>query len=128
MNEVVQHQCNRPRFSNPSYRASRRGHAPEELRKALDRALESTSGTGAPWWETVRIDFYEAANGTLCGHLMASENGVWLVGQLWNCTDIVPENICACVGLPAGRTYAQLVRILKPDLVKPRGSSEFKRS
>ncbi len=32
------------------------------------------------------------------------------IGQLWNCTDIVPASVLNELGLPRGSTYAQVVR------------------
>lgn len=34
----------------------------------------------------------------------------WLVGQLWNCTDILPGTECEDLDIPRGSTYAQAVR------------------
>lgn len=36
-----------------------------------------------------------------------------LIGQLWNCTDIMPASLCAELDMPAGATYAQGARRLK---------------
>ena len=35
----------------------------------------------------------------------------WLLGQLWNCTDICPRDVAASLDIPAG-TYASVVRRL----------------
>ena len=37
----------------------------------------------------------------------------WLLGQLWNCTDVLPAGYCDQLDLPKGSTYAQAVRHLK---------------
>lgn len=36
-----------------------------------------------------------------------------LLGQLWNCTDILPSEVCAALDMPEGSTYAQAVRQVK---------------
>ena len=38
--------------------------------------------------------------------------GKWLVGQLWNCTDILPNSYCQVLHLPQGSTYAKAGRRL----------------
>jgi hypothetical protein len=43
----------------------------------------------------------------------------WLLGQLWNCSDIMPSWLCDELGMPAGSTYAQAVRSLWADLDTP---------
>ena len=37
----------------------------------------------------------------------------WLFGQLWNCTDIMPSDLCTEVDLPVGSTYACGAREMK---------------
>lgn len=37
----------------------------------------------------------------------------WLLGQLWNCTDVLPAGHCDQFDLPKGSTYAQAVRRIK---------------
>ncbi len=41
----------------------------------------------------------------------------WLLGQLWDCTDVLPVGYCNQLELPQGSTYAQAVRRMKdrPD-------------
>ncbi len=34
----------------------------------------------------------------------------WLVGQLWNSTDVMPGEVCDDLDLPPGSTYAQGAR------------------
>ena len=36
----------------------------------------------------------------------------WLIGQLWNCTDIMPGGLCADIGVPEGSHYSQGVRYM----------------
>jgi hypothetical protein len=61
-----------------------------------------TCGTG--------FDFY-AETGELDDEM--HEQGLtlrWLLGQLWNCTDILPDDACDDLLLPSGSSYAQAVR------------------
>jgi len=34
----------------------------------------------------------------------------WIMGQLWNCTDTLPEYECRALGVAVGSSYAQAVR------------------
>ncbi|UCC38765.1 MAG: hypothetical protein JSV96_13205 [Candidatus Aminicenantes bacterium] len=64
------------------------GHAPGYLRDAFHEYLET---------EQVVIDEVERPI-------------KWLIGQLWNCTDIMPSEYCSLLDIPSGSTYAQAVR------------------
>lgn len=37
----------------------------------------------------------------------------WLLGQLWNCTDVLPAGYCDQLDISKGSTYAQAVRCMK---------------
>jgi hypothetical protein len=39
----------------------------------------------------------------------------WLLGQLWNCTDVLPVGYCDQLDIPKGSTYAQAVRRMKEN-------------
>ena len=41
---------------------------------------------------------------------------LWLCGQLWNCTDILPSGVCNQLDIPDGSTYAQAVRSIKHSI------------
>lgn len=41
----------------------------------------------------------------------------WLLGKLWNCTDILPGGYCSHLDLHRGSTYAQAVRSMKNPIV-----------
>ncbi len=72
------------------YQPNRGGHAPGNLREPLlDYLLD---GEGEP--NQVR----------------------WLIGQLWNCTDIVPGDCCTELDIGQGSTYAQAVRKMAINL------------
>lgn len=40
----------------------------------------------------------------------------WLIGQLWNCTDVMPGSACDAIDLSRGSTYARAVRKLLSEL------------
>jgi hypothetical protein len=37
----------------------------------------------------------------------------WLLGALWNCTDVLPAGYCQQLDIEQGSTYAQAVRALR---------------
>lgn len=71
------------------YNPSRGGHAPGHLR---DRFADEVQGEGEPMTDS---DFER------------------LIGQLWNCTDTMPSDLCDELDLPVGSTYAQGARSLR---------------
>jgi len=85
------------------YEASRCRHAPGHLRDALIDALDAsfTPWNRFPWWQFVTGGRVKAR---------------WLLGQLWNCRDVVPSEICDALDRPSGRTFAQIVRQLKSEM------------
>jgi hypothetical protein len=91
---------NRHRF-NPS----RGGHAPGRLRGFfiglldLDEDLVQES-----WSRRMRDDMDPLA---------------WVAGQLHNCTDIMPFELCQDLGLLRGSTYAQGARRVLSNLADP---------
>ncbi len=76
------------------YTASRGGHAPGHLRNALNEWIDE----GAEG-DTVTIDD-------------EARPLKWLLGQLWNCSDILPGSDCDALNLPTGSTYAIAARKL----------------
>jgi hypothetical protein len=36
--------------------------------------------------------------------------GLWLLDQLWNCSEVLPDRHCRKLGIPRGSSYAQAVR------------------
>jgi hypothetical protein len=46
----------------------------------------------------------------------ATNRARWLLGQLWNCTDIVDSLLCDQLELPPGSRFAVLVRKLSVEL------------
>ena len=82
------------------YKANRGGHAPGHLREALEVYLEIEDE------EAMKEIFYEPEGKTL----------EWLLGQLWNCTDVMPYSLCDLLDLSQGSSYAQGVRRAKEEL------------
>jgi len=76
------------------YHANRGGHAPGHLRGAFAEWAEEGL-RGAPRIDEDPIDTR------------------WLIGQLWNCTDVMPSGLCGDLDLNAGSSYAQGVRSLR---------------
>jgi len=86
------------------YTAFRGGSAPEELRQAFTGWLEANSAA-APFGQGL-----DDASPLLNDRPVSVE---WLVGQLWNCTDMLPRPGCDALGIPPGSTIARAVRRLK---------------
>ena len=76
---------------NHGYRSQIGGHAPGDLRDAL-------------------IEWIEAGNPATIEVCDESHPLRWLLGQLWNCTDILPGVFCDELELSRGSTYAKAVR------------------
>jgi len=78
------------------YKPNRGGHAPGFLRDAFQEWVEE----GDQERKTVIIDDEKKPLN-------------WLLGQLWNCTDILPGCDCMLLDIPSGSTYAQAVRSIR---------------
>jgi len=79
-----------------NYKPNRGGHGPGFLRDAFQEWVEE----GDQEKKTVIIDDEEKPLN-------------WLLGQLWNCTDILPGCDCMLLDIPSGSTYAQAVRSIR---------------
>ena len=75
------------------YKPNRGGHAPGFLRDAFQEWVEEEDQEK----NTVIIDD-------------AEKPLQWLCGQLWNCTDVLPNGDCSLLDIPSGSTYAQAAR------------------
>jgi len=53
--------------------------------------------------------------------MTARQRAEWLVGQLWNCSDVAPRDVCETVGLPRKSTYGQAARELRRALNEKKG-------
>jgi len=80
----------------PRYNPGRGGHAPGHLRESFDEWVQDKQPT------EVEVDYVK-------------RSGRWLIGQLWNCSDIMPSDLCADLDMWPGSTYAQGVRSITPD-------------
>ena len=87
------------------YRADRGGHAPEHLREAFQVYLEKGPS---------QLDKKDRGLVEIGGEVQPIR---WLVGQLWNCTDIMPSGPCETLVLHQGSTYAQGARALAQILL-----------
>ena len=99
------------RVSEMRYNASRGGHAPGHIRDAFAYCAIETNmfQTCKPDMDvTEYIDDWNGRKWTLRS----------LLGQLWNCTDIMPWELCGDLGFPAGSTHAQAARALRTWLTK----------
>lgn len=70
-----------------SERLAKFGHAGGHLREALVDALEF----GDQWWKHVEIDFNHERHNRWWNRLSEKSRAKWLLGQLWNCTDVLPS-------------------------------------
>lgn len=68
------------------YTANQGGHALGHLRGALMEALDAG---GKSWWNHIEMDFYDSAQQARWNRLDKVNQARWLLGQLWNCTDIL---------------------------------------
>ena len=82
------------------YKPSRGGHAPGHLRDALLEYLDEGSDL-----DTVVVGEEE--------RIVPLR---WLVGQLWNCTDVLPQEYCAMFDIRQGSTYAKAVRTIAAEM------------
>jgi hypothetical protein len=120
MNAVFQNRRICPRTYQFRYNAARGGHAPEHLRSALIDALESAVCDGGTCWDALQIEFYDPANQLWWDGATPRKRAAWLIGQLWNSTDIVSGVgvVCSYLDLPGRRTIGRMVRLLKRQLIE----------
>ncbi len=87
-------------------------HAPPSLR-ALLRRLAHIYPACLNWWEALPESGPLAPTDTArWATLPAAERTRWLLGQLWDCTDHLPDRCCDFLTLPRGSTYARAARYL----------------
>ena len=79
------------------YQARRVGHAPGQLRDALHKFVNHYWLSTNPLPDVIFV----------CGE---RQSLTWLLGQLWNCTDILPDRYAHALHLERGTTYARAVR------------------
>jgi len=102
------------------YNPSRGGHAPGHLREALAQWVEQWSDSGKEYWPP-----YPSIAATV-GWDQVNKPIEWLLGQLWNCNDIVSgdllsqlNELCGEENLSRTRAYAAQVRRIKAMLQTP---------
>jgi hypothetical protein len=77
-------------------------HAPGHLRDAFCELVEDGE---------TRVDFYgKHAN---VDAMSADEQLWWLSGQLWNCTDCLPGDVCQDLEISQGSSYARAARLIR---------------
>ncbi|MEK7996030.1 MAG: hypothetical protein AAB403_19695 [Planctomycetota bacterium] len=106
------------RRRNLKYNPSRGGHAPGHLRDAFGACWDVLSAEH--WYDALAEEdallFYEPKMQRKWEAMALTERARWLIGQLWNCSDIMPSDLCSTLEMPEGSTYAQAVRKLRADL------------
>ncbi len=105
-----------------TYVASRGGHAPDYLRAAMVLAIEQGSNQKCAWFQCLELRFDDSGKAAWWSRSSTVERVRWLIGQLWNCSDTVPGEICEVVEIPRGSSYANLVRKLKSELHEEMGA------
>jgi hypothetical protein len=96
------------------YNPARGGHAPGHLRDLLLEAFDEA--VDRPWWEHLKITFYDSKQQNSWTRTSPMGRARWVLGQLWNCTDVVPGYMCDNHDFPRGTTYAQVVRRLRKEI------------
>ena len=86
------------------FNASRGGHAPGHIRQMFEVLAE-----GYDWENDEEEHFY---------HNGKKPSPQWVIGQLWNCTDIMPSELCNELELPPGSKYAQGARLFKERIAE----------
>lgn len=105
------------------YLASRGGHAPGHLRELFLTQIENAD-TDAPWdgLGAVGQEILHGKRAEAWEKQTDRQRWDWLMGQLWNCTDILPSASRSELSFvdPTGGvyTYAQAARALKQAFVQ----------
>jgi hypothetical protein len=108
-------------FTQRKFNPSRGGHAPGQLRDALLEALEGPD----PWWNNLERDFFSGRQQAAWDCMSPKQRGRWLIGQLWNCNDVLPGSVRSEMSDNfdvSVFTYSSLVRLLANELDTDRGS------
>jgi hypothetical protein len=104
-----------------SYRADLGGHAPGYLREAWGEAIERAEiGIVAHWTHALADEEVLSHCDPVFQHSWERwpviRRAMWLLGQLHNCSDIMPSVLCCQLELPCGTTYARAARKLRDEL------------
>ena len=81
------------------FEPSRGGHAPGDVRDAFQEAVESWADWEPETKPEPVVDLRDKPTPITA-----------VINLLWNCTDIMPSDLCDCADMPAGSTYAQGAR------------------
>ncbi|SRR6266536_2870961 len=101
------------------------GHAGGHLRDALLNALDYQGD----WWKHVEVDFIHERHERWWKRLLPKRRALWLLGQLWSCSDILPSLYVTEItdrdpdGRHQFRTFAVLARLLAQDLKHDRAAA-----
>ena len=87
------------------YNPARGGHAPGYLRSIFEDAV--TEG----WPDSLA----ELGDADEIPGSTATERSRWLLGRLWNCSDVMPGALCDDLDLIRGSTYAVGARLLAAE-------------
>ena len=101
------------------YQANIGDHAPGYLREVLLACMEQQCNSLEPncyaplaKYQMIFWNPQRQRNGDNCS---VEERARRLIGQLWNCTDIMPGWLCSFFDLPQACSYATSVRLLKAN-------------
>ena len=94
------------------YKANRGSHAPGHLREAFEDYLESDDPCSRPWNKPRQ---YSLTEEVMVGEEKKKASLGWLLGQLWNCTDVLPVDYCEILDIKQGSSFARAVRFLRAN-------------
>jgi hypothetical protein len=95
------------------FNSARSNYTPDSLCDILLGALETDSSA---WWNCLNFESFAYADRNALENMQPKERARWLLGRLWNCTDVAPSTTCCDFDLPPGCSFAQLVRALASSL------------
>ena len=97
------------------YNAARGGHAPGHIREAFLECMDG--GDAKKWYEKLgeenTLFFYKASAQQKWQAMSLADRGRWITGQLWNCTDTLPGDVCQWLDLPQGSSYSNAARMVR---------------
>jgi hypothetical protein len=105
------------------FRASRGGHAPGHLRDAFAAYIDSGCEAEV-FQEPETIWFYDKKLQRQWDRWPLEQRLRWLLGQLHNCSDVMPSGMCESLDLRYGSTYARAARKLLAEEFPPSVQAE----
>jgi hypothetical protein len=105
------------------FKANRGGHAPGHIREPFCEALDGVySENLAPLAAIEKhladdeaIIFFNKAQMNKWLKMSGAQRARWLLGQLWNCTDILGGDLCETLDLHRGSTFLAAVRKIRAE-------------